>query len=161
VSSWLLVQVADLVTENIGSPDWVMQTIMLVLALGFPVVVFFSWAYEVTPEGIKRESEVDRSESVTHMTALKLDRAIIFTLVIALAYFGYDKLFVAEPDVQANTEQTAVEPSASDTKQSIAVLPFVNMSDDPGNEYFSDGLSEEILKRCWKDRCESRVIEYA
>ena len=56
MSSWLLVQVADLVTENIGSPDWVMQTIMLVLALGFPIVVFFSWAYEVTPEGIKRES---------------------------------------------------------------------------------------------------------
>ena len=54
VSSWLLIQVADLVLENIGSPDWVMQTIMLVLALGFPVVVFFSWAYEVTPEGIKR-----------------------------------------------------------------------------------------------------------
>jgi len=152
VSSWLLVQVADLVTENIGSPDWVMQTIMLVLALGFPVVVFFSWAYEVTPEGIKRESEVDRSESVTHMTALKLDRAIMFTLVIALAYFGYDKLFVAEPDIQANTEQAAVEPSASDTRQSIAVLPFVNMSDDPGNEYFSDGLSEEILNLLAKIR---------
>ena len=66
VSSWLLVQVADIVLENIGSPDWVMQTIMLVLALGFPVVVFFSWAYEVTPEGIKRESEIDRSESITH-----------------------------------------------------------------------------------------------
>lgn len=57
VSSWLLVQVADLVLENIGAPDWVMQTIMLLLALGFPLVVFFSWAYEVTPEGIKREAE--------------------------------------------------------------------------------------------------------
>ena len=66
VSSWLLMQVADLVLQNIVSPEWVMQTIMLVLALGFPVVVFFSWAYEVTPEGIKRESEIDRSESITH-----------------------------------------------------------------------------------------------
>ena len=66
VSSWLLVQVADLVLENIGAPDWVMQTIMLLLALGFPVVVFFSWAYEVTPEGIKRESEIDRNQSIRH-----------------------------------------------------------------------------------------------
>ena len=88
VSSWLLAQVADLVLENIGSPDWVMQTILLVLALGFPVVVFFSWAYEVTPEGIKRESEIDRTQSITHITARKLDRAITSVLVIALAYFA-------------------------------------------------------------------------
>ena len=77
--------------ENIGAPDWVMQTILLVLALGFPVVVFFSWAYEVTPEGIKRESEVDRTQSTTQLTGRKLDRAITGVLVIALAYFAYDR----------------------------------------------------------------------
>jgi hypothetical protein len=85
VSSWLLVQAADLVLENIGAPDWVMQTIMLILALGFPVALLFSWAYEVTPEGIKRESEIDRSGSITHVTGRKLDRAIVGMLVIALA----------------------------------------------------------------------------
>ena len=93
VSCWLLVQVADLVLENIGSPPWVIQTIMLVLALGFPVVLFFSWAYEVTPEGIKRESQIDRSQSITHVTGRKLDRAIIAVLIVALAWFAYDKFY--------------------------------------------------------------------
>ena len=154
VSSWLLVQAADLVLENIGAPDWVMQTIMLVLVLGFPVVVFFSWAYEVTPEGIKRESEVDRSQSITHITRHKLDRAIVAVLVIALAYFAFDK-FVLGPQRQAEwvegMGQTGAEQAsesadvAAKPDNSIAVLPFVNMSSDEEQEYFSEGLSEELL----------------
>lgn len=148
---------ADLVLENIGSPDWVMKTIMLVLALGLPVVVFFSWAYEVTPEGIKRESEIDRSQSVTHVTGRKLDRAIVGVLIVALAYLAYDK-FILDPERDAalikGIERTATEqaPEASQAvaepvagKASIAVLPFADLSPAGDQEYFSDGIAEEIL----------------
>ena len=158
VSSWLLVQVADIVLENIAAPGWVMQTIMLVLALGFPVVVFFSWAYEVTPEGIKRESEIDRSQSTTHVTGRKLGRAITAVLVIALAFLAIDKFVlsagrekaaiesaVQEATSQVLSEKIATEETLAEPDKSIAVLPFINMSDDASNEFFSEGLSEELL----------------
>jgi adenylate cyclase len=153
VSSWFLAQVADLVLENTGAPDWVMQTILLVLALGFPVVVFFSWAYEVTPEGIKRESEVDRTQSTTQVTGRKLDRAITGVLVIALAYFAYDKFVLSEDReaalvdaaMQTATEQAASADVSTQSSKSVAVLPFAALSSGEDDGYFADGLTEEIL----------------
>lgn len=157
VSSWLLIQGADLVLDIIGSPDWVLRTIALVFALGFPVVVFFSWVYEVTPEGIKRESEIDRTQSTTYVTGRKLDRAIFVVLLIALAYLAYDK-FVLDPKwddarVVGVTQTTAgQEPAEIDGDRretidpaSIAVLPFADLSPARDQGYFSDGIAEEIL----------------
>ena len=133
VVAWLILQFTDLVLENVSAPQWVMQVIMLGLAIGLPIAVFFAWAFELTPEGLKSTREVDRSASVTHNTGRKLDRAIIAVLVVAVAYFAWDR--------QAGTEKIE-ELSAA---PSLAVLPFVNMSGNADNEYFSDGITEEIL----------------
>ena len=137
IVAWLILQVADVVLGNISSPGWVFQTILLILALGFPLAMFFAWAFELTPDGLKREAHVDRSESITHQTGRKLDRITIVILVVAVGYFAWDK-FLAEPPVESTSTATA-------EKASIAVLPFVNMSSDPEQDYFSDGISEELL----------------
>jgi TolB-like protein len=140
VTAWLLLQVSDVVLNNIEAPDWVFQSIMLVLAIGFPIAVLFAWAYEMTPEGLKKERDVDRSESIPPATGRKLDFIIIGMLVVALGYFLWERQSYVAP-----SGQTASLHSGSMIKRSIAVLPFINMSSDQDQEWFADGLTEEIL----------------
>src|SRR3990172_11422842 len=91
ILAWLVLQVSDVILSNIAAPAWVFRVLLLFLAVGLPFVVFFAWAFELTPEGLKREFEVDRSQSITPHTGKKLDRMIIVVLLLALGYFAYDK----------------------------------------------------------------------
>ncbi len=143
VAAWLVLQVADLVLENIGAPDWVMQAFMLLFALGFPLVLIFSWAYELTPEGLKREKEVDRSKSVTHETGRKLDQITIGMLVAVVAFVVIERNFFHDVDHGAGD---AVPSTANAAPQkSVAVLAFEDLSAEGNQAYFADGLSEELL----------------
>ena len=146
VVAWLVAQVLQMVFETFGAPDWVMKAVLVLLAVGLVFASFFAWAFEMTPEGLKREEEVDRTQSITPQTGRKLNVLIFSVMALAIAYFTYDKFIAPQSPDDALGEAASWSASQPGQEfQTIAVLPFVNMSSDPEQEYFSDGISEEIL----------------
>jgi TolB-like protein len=149
IVAWVVAQIAEFAFENFGAPDWVLKSVTVMLLLGLPIVLIFAWAFELTPEGVKREKEVDRSQSITAQTGHKLDRTIIVVLAVALGWFAWDKFLSApEPATEtvASTEVADESPTPGvQQENSVAVLPFVAMSSGPDDEFFADGLTEEIL----------------
>jgi len=154
IVGWIVVQIGQLLFEAFGTPEWVIKTVIVLIAIGFPFALLFAWAFEITPEGVKKTREVDLSASLTHSTGKKLNFVIMASLVVALAYFIWERqtldrgALTTAPAVVEQTEEISAEPTAEiaqTTTRSIAVLPFVNMSSDTEQEWFADGLTEEIL----------------
>jgi len=154
VLAWIALQVGDTLAPALHLPPWVNSLLVFFVILGFPFAIFFAWAFELTPEGLKKEQDVDRSQSVTSTTGRKLDFAIIALLAAALAYFIWASQTSESPGTVDEPTKVAAPilarfvsllDSPDTAGPSIAVLPFVNMSSDVEQEYFSDGLSEELL----------------
>jgi TolB-like protein len=146
--SWLILQVGDTLAPALRLPEWVNTAAAFFLILGFPLAVFFAWAYELTPEGIKLEKHLDRSQSISHVTGRKLDYLIIAILSFVLVFFAFDK-FVVQPARDAKPAQPTADVQmdipVEMSDRSIAVLAFTDMSPGGDQEYFSDGISDELL----------------
>jgi TolB-like protein len=143
VIAWVLAQIADLAFDNFGSPEWVSKSFLFLLLLGLPLAIFFAWAFELTPEGIKKEKDVDRDESITPKTGQKLNYVIIGVLIIAVGFLLSDKLQPPEP---VGLDEEAYEVVETDTsKLSIAVLPFENRSDRSEDAFFAEGIHDDLL----------------
>ncbi|MFK8053008.1 MAG: tetratricopeptide repeat protein [Woeseiaceae bacterium] len=157
VGAWLSLQVTELLVDILDVPDWTMRFVLLLLLLGFPFALVFSWVYEMTPEGLKKERDVAIDASGTHNTARKLDVVVIFLLLAVLVVFAVDRLLPERaPDIVDQNEQistasndeelsAAERDGASIAVNSVAVLPFIDLSPAGDSEYFSDGLTETLL----------------
>jgi len=155
IIGWLIMQAGEVMSPALHLPDWINSALAFFLILGFPLAMFFAWAFEMTPEGIKKEKDIDRTQSITGVTGQKLNYSIIGLMAVALLYFAWDK-FIANP--AGNLDQTRVAEVAEQTgsndetpsqvpdKKSIAVIPFRNRSANEENaEFFSDGVHDELL----------------
>jgi TolB-like protein/Tfp pilus assembly protein PilF len=156
VVAWLLVQIATQVFPFFEVPNWAVRMVIVILALGFPVALVLAWAFEITPEGIRRADEVLPEESIRHHTGRKLAALTVVVGLIAAALFAW-------PFLRSKIAVTSVDPSSAATpafaasEKSIAVLPFENLSDETANAYFADGVQDEILT-CLAKMAELKVI---
>ena len=147
VAGWLLIQAASIFFPAFDAPAWVMRVFIIIIALGFPIILVFSWAFEITPEGIKRESKVEPNESTTRHTGRKI---VGITMVVAILAAGLMVFKLVRPKANGRTDNNAAIAVGPVSEQSIAVLPFENLSRDPDNAYFADGIQDEILTRLSK-----------
>ncbi len=149
VVAWLLIQVATQVFPFFDIPNWAVRLVVLLLILGFPAALIFSWAFEITSEGIKRESEVAPDESITRRTGRKIAGV---TVIVAVLAAGLMMVHLLRPKASTNARPGTDTAATNIPQKSVAVLPFENLSDDKSNAYFTDGIQDEILTPPGQDR---------
>ena len=142
---WITMQVVDTMAPALQLPEWIPSAIALLLIVGFPLALVFAWAYELTPEGLKKEREVDRAESITRETGRKLDFIIIGALAVAVVFLLVDKFAPQSDSPEQITDTSEDTESRVAADNTIAVLPFADMSPAKDQEYFTDGLTENLL----------------
>jgi TolB-like protein/Tfp pilus assembly protein PilF len=166
IVSWLLVEVASVVLPTFGAPEWVMKVFTFLVTLGFPLALILAWAFELTPEGIKREAEVDRTGSITRVTGRKFDFAIIGLLVLAVVFLIVDNYVLeTDPDQAEVATERVLGGVEVAHEASIAVLPFANRSANEADAFFVDGIHDDILTHLAKIRSlkvisRTSVMEY-
>lgn len=138
VMSWLIIQIITAIEAPLALPDWTDTFMITVLALCFPIALIIAWAFELTPEGLKKTHEVDEDESIVHHTGRKINKLIIASLSVVLVFMLIERVFFAQRAAEAEPEQPA-------QTASIAVLPFADFSPGKDQDFFSDGLTEELL----------------
>ena len=148
--AWLVVQIVETLFPMYGISDAVARTVVSLIGLGLIPVVILAWVFELTPEGIRRDAEADHDSGAARRAGRNLDRAFIVLLALGITYFAVDKFVLDPARDEAELEAARQEGRAAAAietfgDKSIAVLPFVNMSSDPEQEYFADGISEELL----------------
>ena len=144
VAAWLVVQAAETVLPAFDVPGWVLRALIILLALGFIPALIFSWVFELTPDGLKRDTEVDPQQSISGQTAQRMDRLILVGVVVLIALVAWDRLSRdPEPAVATADEAPSVDPAARQLR--LAVLPLANFSPDPDNAFFADGLHDDLL----------------
>src|SRR5438874_1050664 len=144
IVAWLLIQVATQVFPFFEIPNWAVRLVVLLVILGFPIALFLAWAFEITPEGIKRAEDVSPQESITKHTGRKLVWLTVLLAVIAAGLLAF-QLLRPKSAATAGASITPTTASATIPEKSIAVLPFENLSDDKQNAFFTDGVQDEIL----------------
>ncbi|MGH7937647.1 MAG: tetratricopeptide repeat protein, partial [Bryobacteraceae bacterium] len=147
IVAWLVIQVDSIILPTFHAPDWVLQTVVALVLLGFPIALVLAWAFEITPEGIKLESEIAPNESIARKTGRKLITITIGLAVIAAALFAFQHF---RPRLTMISAKTVASGPAPVPEKSIAVLPFENLSSDKENAYFAEGVQDEILTRLAK-----------
>jgi TolB-like protein len=147
VVCWLILEPVHVIFHMLEVPIWANRLVILLMALGFPPAVIFAWVYEITPEGLKPTDQVPHGQSIRRATGRRLDFAIIAVLALALTYFVVDKFWLQGHRAQeAHVDgESPTGPRERIRAKSIAVLPFTDLSEKRDQEYFADGLADELL----------------